>query len=53
MMNDPNLANILAAYAVAAIVMVWMAGRIVADHRGLTKALAKVERRKPADRDAG
>ena len=50
MMDDPNLASIAASYAIAAAVVAWMAVRIAADHAGLTRALARIDRRKRADR---
>ena len=50
MMDDPNLASIAASYAIAAAIVSWMAVRIVADYLGLTRALARVEKRKRPDR---
>lgn len=50
MMNDPNLPNIVASYALATAVIAAMAWRILADHRALKQALSRVEKRR-AGRD--
>ena len=46
MMNDPNLPNIAAAYVVAFGIVLAMALAILAEHRRLTRALARVAQAK-------
>jgi heme exporter protein CcmD len=46
MMDIPHLGYIVAAYAVAAVVIVAMIGAIVVDYRDLAARLARLESRR-------
>ena len=52
MMNDPNLPNIAAAYAIAFVVVAAMAAGILAEHRRLKRALVRVTPRRRPGPDA-